>query len=404
MKITTTENTSRIHSHKLQGMAANPEPTEEGKFQAYLAQVNQFVADPQNSVGVAFNTNNVGIGYGSEHWDFHRRVRNQIELARYGRGIHGPLEYNGVHPAQVAPGDLIRRTKFDQSEETLIANLAKDNPSTVCGPIELSQDDTKCLDDREELADNVIDAYLALCYLRSRPSDVFITTLEISAHLPNRTGVEARRTGGADAFDYVARGTFAFRPDFKRVRVGYNALAPSIFDQRMLLYPMNVNGNHWVMVYVDLALKTMTLLNSMHGGETGPVEVPGEPDTDLPRDPIVRRFHFLRRILHLEHIQMYGVAMPFGGWRYIQLGGKSISTQGNPYDCGVYVCLFGNRLLSWLERAGTEDPVPEGLFAGIKTSDIPTVRRQMRLDLNRQVIYPDEVKVYELEEKEEEEE
>ncbi len=395
MKITTTEDMSSAEcagfaATNCQRMAANP--TEEN-FRAYLAHLDQFVANPQNSVGIDCHTNDVGIKYGSGLWEFHKLVRREIQLARITSRPHNPCIYTGTHFGDIKPEDLIRRTQLDEAEKNEIDAPPPATGSYSCGQYSVHADDMKRLNDGELLDDSILDLYLALCYARSRPRDVFMGTAEIKYYLHNKTGRSTAK--GPDKFDYIAAGEFVkpARP-LRRAEIQSDALVPSIFDQRMLLYPMNSGGNHWILVYVDLALKEMTLLDSMYWGPTKDVEVPGEPDTGPSTpDSTIRRFHCLRRILHHEHIQMYGVAIPFAGWRYIQLGGESIRKQDNGYDCGVYTCLFGNLLLNWLERAGPDKPVPSDLFAGIKTDDIPLARKQMKLDLRRNRIHPDPLRV-----------
>ena len=97
----------------------------------------------------------------------------------------------------------------------------------------------------------------------------------------------------------------------------------NIFQLRCLLIPLHVRGSHWICAEVDFTTQTIRILDSMGG----------------TWDTVGAHLH---RYLQDEHQTRYGRPLPHV-WR-IEMA-RGIPQQGNGYDCGVFCCMFIDRLL-----------------------------------------------------------
>ncbi|CAF0965043.1 unnamed protein product [Brachionus calyciflorus] len=90
----------------------------------------------------------------------------------------------------------------------------------------------------------------------------------------------------------------------------------------MAMIPININNNHWILCSIDNRLCKVSIYDSF---------VKEYPD-------LIKN---LREFLSLKYIQLYGVSLT-NHWSFSYI--KNIPVQRNGYDCGVFICKFGEYL------------------------------------------------------------
>jgi len=91
----------------------------------------------------------------------------------------------------------------------------------------------------------------------------------------------------------------------------------SLAEQNLVLFPVNVNTNHWVLIAADVAEHTLTCYDSMHGNNS----------------------------VHVELISRYLQAESGSSVPWTTLTPLRSPTQLGGHDCGVFVCASAAQLL-----------------------------------------------------------
>ena len=98
-----------------------------------------------------------------------------------------------------------------------------------------------------------------------------------------------------------------------------------------LLLPYNHQGNHWILIKVDFALKTITYLDSMHSS------------TRAYDDFVQVRLKAVRTSYTNRMVRKPSLTpqIPEASWDLIS-NGEGVSVQPNTYDCGVFTLMFAD--------------------------------------------------------------
>lgn len=98
-----------------------------------------------------------------------------------------------------------------------------------------------------------------------------------------------------------------------------------VFDMDLLLFPHNVNGNHWTLTVVNLKKKELVYYDSL-GNETS-----GQTEMNIVLD-----------FLNMYHEEKYQSSLVPDEWKCISADAKGgpVPKQNNGYDCGVFVCQY----------------------------------------------------------------
>jgi Ulp1 protease family, C-terminal catalytic domain len=192
-------------------------------------------------------------------------------------------------PQQLSKFDLLIKMIFDKhADEDDVLVTIPDHP--------LTRGVLSCLKNGEWLRDDVLDAYMAL--------------------LQERAFKDGRKFKFLPTHFYQVIST----PDYS-VRSGLQYMKEQdIFHWQYLFIPINVDGNHWVMVLVDLANKVMWSLDPL-------------PTKSMsPQLAIVARF-----LCDLAQLRNQ-VPLQVQSWSRMPM--TNIPTQKDGFNCGVYVLLY----------------------------------------------------------------
>ena len=154
-----------------------------------------------------------------------------------------------------------------------------------------------CLKEIKWLKDDVLDAYMALLQQRSASSS------------------KKHKFFPTHFYQLISAENYHIRTGLQYVR------DEDILEWDFLYIPINVNENHWVLVMVDL-----------QGGRLFPMDpLGGNLKTETA---------YVKRFLD-DLVQLRKPTMP-KPWGRVMLHG--IPTQGDNYNCGVYVLLYAELL------------------------------------------------------------
>lgn len=120
-------------------------------------------------------------------------------------------------------------------------------------------------------------------------------------------------------------------------------------DFRAILFPLNVNKNHWILCCADTRTKILLVYDSLN--DATPESYKGV----------------------IQDILRYLNDLTLTKWK---LRVADCAKQTNGYDCGVFCCVFINALISWY--AHNEFYLP--MKFPISDTDIYNQRRQIKLD------------------------
>jgi len=109
----------------------------------------------------------------------------------------------------------------------------------------------------------------------------------------------------------------------------------NIFDLHMLMFPIHVDGTHWILAVVNFWKERIEMYDSLHALHQGKLD-------------------YLLEFLH-EEAARQKLAVDFSRWTTVHL--KSPSQLGT-INCGVFVCITGDYLAQGLDLDYTEDHVP----------------------------------------------
>jgi len=123
--------------------------------------------------------------------------------------------------------------------------------------------------------------------------------------------------------------------------VGAWTTGHNLSEQELVLFPMNVNANHWILIAADVAEHTLTCYNSMHGNNS----------------------------VHIELISRYLQAQSGSSVPWTTLTPLHSPKQLGGHDCGVFVCASAAQLL-------------RGERPSLQQQQVYLYRRVMALDLH----------------------
>ena len=121
-----------------------------------------------------------------------------------------------------------------------------------------------------------------------------------------------------------------------------------LFSLRLLLIPMNVNGNHWTLAAIDVPNGTITYYDSMGGSED-----------DVLED--------LKRYVADEHLEHKKKPLPEEYKIRIVNTRQIIPQQKNGSDCGVFLCQLG-AIRKQVAKKHNDRSLPRRLFIRCATA------------------------------------
>jgi len=193
---------------------------------------------------------------------------------------------------------------------------AKDDSSSI----DLSSGDFSKLYPGCWFNDNLIDAYFYLIAARAERESRIL-----------KPGCEAEdflKVEGVSCFFFQAR-------DNAKRKFITSLLSKNIFKLHMLMFPIHVNQNHFILAVVNFQKKRIALYDSYRKSHQKILE-------DL--------LAFLRLEAH-----ELGEKVDFSNWTLEHL---TSPLQNNEVDCGVFVCTTANYLAQGLDLDYTEGDIP----------------------------------------------
>ncbi|CAO3647615.1 unnamed protein product [Cunninghamella echinulata] len=121
-----------------------------------------------------------------------------------------------------------------------------------------------------------------------------------------------------------------------------------IFDKELLLIPINYSY-HWTLGVIDMAKKTVAVYDSLNGNHDSTIQL-------------------LFNYLEMEHMDKK--KRPFDKTNWVSATPSNIPQQQNMSDCGVFTCMFA-------ERLSRNHPFD------FSQKDMTAIRRRMALDIKR---------------------
>eukprot|EP01029_Cantina_marsupialis_P031026 TRINITY_DN8703_c1_g2_i1.p1 TRINITY_DN8703_c1_g2~~TRINITY_DN8703_c1_g2_i1.p1 ORF type:complete len:720 (+),score=201.01 TRINITY_DN8703_c1_g2_i1:132-2291(+) len=137
---------------------------------------------------------------------------------------------------------------------------------------------------------------------------------------------------------FFTRLTSGDKYDYKGVRRWTSKKKVDIFAMDVFLIPINCNQVHWTMCAVDMREKTVRYIDSMHGDGTSKCQT-------------------ILRYLKDEHKNKKKTDLDVSEWSVYGID-DSVPVQRNGYDCGVFVCCFGNHLAADMPFNFSQDDIP----------------------------------------------
>jgi Ulp1 family protease len=247
---------------------------------------------------------------------------------------------------------LIPKTELSLEEEARCMEISKRN-STEIVCMRFNADITKhcfaTLNVGCWLNDEVVNAFLKLASRRGgnrkdRPH-VFD-----SFFLPTRSR-------GPTGYDYSQVEKWTKN---RRTRV-------NLFERRAVIIPINKSNVHWCLCVADIKFKKIIYYDSMGSA--------GEEDSRK-----------ILRYLADEHRNKLGTLLKTDDWELVAPRRK-VPQQDNTNDCGVFVSYFANTLIDYF-RKEPNFPPPFAIFP-FTCSDMLRLRKQMKLDVDRNAVFPD---------------
>ena len=227
-------------------------------------------------------------------------------------------------------GDWLARVRNFRSARPSVRTIfrAKDDSSSIV----LSSDDFSKLYPGCWLNDDLIDAYFYLITARAGRESCSV-----------KPGCKAEvflKVEGVSCFFFQAR------DDAKRKFIT-NLLSKNIFKLHMLMFPIHVNQNHFILAVVNFQKKRIELYDSY-------------------RESHQKILDYLLAFL-IQEAQKQSEKVDFSKWTMEHL---TSPFQKNGVDCGVFVCTTANYLAQGLDLDYTQD-------------DMPLFRLKMVRDLSR---------------------
>lgn len=130
--------------------------------------------------------------------------------------------------------------------------------------------------------------------------------------------------------------SFFFEVEYwKRRRYIRKLPCKNIFDLHMLMFPIHVDGTHWILAVVNFWKTRIEMYDSLHALHQGKLD-------------------YLLEFLQ-EEAARQKMTVDFSRWTTVHLESPS---QTGTIDCGVFVCITGDYLAQGLDLDYTEDHVP----------------------------------------------
>ena len=194
-------------------------------------------------------------------------------------------------------------------------------------PLKRSQ--LKCLRDKKWLRDDVLDAYMALLQERAAKAEKKQKFLPMHFYQL------------ISAVDYNVRSGLAYVKE------------QDLFEWDYLYIPINVDGNHWVMVVVDFKKHTLWALDPL----------PPAGDNGYGRE---HELATVARFLNDLGKARYGAGKDVLTWSRKDMLG--IPVQPDTYNCGVYVLMYA-------------ECMSRGSMIVIDPNTLPHMRQRIAVDL-----------------------
>jgi len=203
--------------------------------------------------------------------------------------------------------------------------------------------------------DEIINCYANLCWKRNSVSVQKQSYLFSSFFLTTLVSVK-----DGYKFSNVSRWTKKFKID--------------LFNKRLIFFPININNLHWILICVDIMFKQVFVLDSLHSRQAD-------------------RMNYIWNYLKDEYLNLNKSDIPDQDkWEF--LDGNDTSTnvprQANSDDCGVFVCMFINLLMAFIQKsAGSNNKLNlKQIFSSLKAVDMPRIRQQIQLDILKSSVFP----------------
>lgn len=241
--------------------------------------------------------------------------------------INNPLDLSyliPLHRITEKQNSTISIINANENDEEILTNIERDSIMRIS---------LKRLNGIEWLNDEIINAYVRLCTFKS--NDIFL----LNSH-----------------FLTILAGNEYLNYNFKNVIRWTKNI--DVSKKRAIIIPVNVDGNHWCLIAVDVPNRIITCYDSLGNRN---LEILGLINS------------YLKDLIKSSE------------WTSISIG-KDSPQQTNNSDCGIFVCTTANILCEYYSF-GNPEPFP---IEQLKFSqrNIPRLRTQMKIDLLRKSLFP----------------
>ena len=199
--------------------------------------------------------------------------------------------------------------------------------------INLTRVDFECLEEQNRLNDNVINYYLELLHDRSNRNPDLRKIFVFSTQFYQRL---------------VTSGYASVQRWTKKL---------DIFKNELILFPINIQGQHWILAVVNVCQKVIYIYNSANG------------DYQKCFNPLVE-------YLQEEHWNRQKCA--WTKFTVDQLQVKGIPKQGNNYDCGMFTLLFAKSITKYACHGNID----------FDQKNIPNLRKKMLWEIYHGQLLP----------------
>jgi Ulp1 family protease len=220
--------------------------------------------------------------------------RLKLELKKFTKNSNKSDDMN-------ASSKIEKKMKPDHQVEEEKQSTEKENVSHHIGPYVLDDHDFKSLEPRSWINDNIVDAFI--CSRVSLFQESASSEQASMFHMDTKIVESLKRHGITD-------------------RILTYGLREKLLEKDVIICPVNVQGNHWILFLVCPNLEVIACLDSTHR-ENRPI------------------FEMLSQSLGaLEWIQ----PKESKKFKWNFNAPLDIERQKNSFDCGVYVCLWAEKV------------------------------------------------------------
>jgi len=152
----------------------------------------------------------------------------------------------------------------------------------------------------------------------------------------------------------------------------------NIFNHRLLIFPINVNSNHWICIVVCNLNKKIYYFDSLI-----------VTDNVSKNTTMITLINEIKKYLqyHWKKFYPYSEEINFDDWDFE----NSNAVQNDGYNCGIYVCLFIRLVIQFIENGGDEikfNKIIKENIEGKTQDELKILRKQMLLEIYHDELYP----------------